>query len=178
VKAALAVCSQEWILDSGRDRGPGAFEAPGRHERIHAVCGSEGLGGAAQDGTKLFVKRVIEPLGAFEPRGLREQVLHQEALRQLNNLIELRRRRFESVSSGMAGSLWSLVLIGAALNLMLCWLLRTGHIALHASLIGILSVLMGLLIFMMAAMDHPFRGEMSIGPDAFQLVYDEVMGGG
>jgi hypothetical protein len=61
---------------------------------------------------------------------------------------------------------------------MLCWLLRTGHIALHASLIGILSVLMGLLIFMMAAMDHPFRGEMSIGPDAFQLVYDEVMGGG
>jgi hypothetical protein len=128
-----------------------------------------------REGTKSLVNRVINPLGAFEPHNLREQVLHQEAMRQLSNMIDLRRKRFESVSSGMPISLWTLVLVGAALNLSLCWLFRCRNFSLHAALMGVLSVLLGLLIFMIAAMDYPFRGEMSVGPDAFQLVYDEVM---
>jgi len=35
-------------------------------------------------------------------------------------------------------------------------------------------ILVSLLIFMIAALGHPFRGEVSIGPDAFQLVYDQL----
>jgi hypothetical protein len=31
------------------------------------------------------------------------------------------------------------------------------------------------LISLIALMDHPFRGEMSVSPTAFQLVYDQVM---
>jgi hypothetical protein len=27
---------------------------------------------------------------------------------------------------------------------------------------------------MIAAVDHPFRGGVSIGPDAFRLVYDQL----
>jgi hypothetical protein len=37
------------------------------------------------------------------------------------------------------------------------------------------SSLIGLLIFLTAAMDNPFRGEVSIGPDAFVVVYDQLM---
>jgi hypothetical protein len=35
-------------------------------------------------------------------------------------------------------------------------------------------ILVSLLIFMIAAVDHPFRGGVSIGPDAFQLTYDQL----
>jgi len=30
-------------------------------------------------------------------------------------------------------------------------------------------------IFLIAAMDNPFRGDVSVGPDSFQLVYDSLM---
>ena len=35
--------------------------------------------------------------------------------------------------------------------------------------------LLGLLIFLLAAMDQPFRGEISVGPEAFEMVYDQLM---
>ena len=37
------------------------------------------------------------------------------------------------------------------------------------------SGLLGLLMFLVAAMDNPFRGEISVGPEAFELVYEELM---
>ena len=37
------------------------------------------------------------------------------------------------------------------------------------------SGLLGLLIFLLAAMDNPFRGEISVGPEAFELVYKQLM---
>jgi hypothetical protein len=38
-----------------------------------------------------------------------------------------------------------------------------------------LSFFVGVVIFMIAAMDNPFRGEVSVGPDAFELIYTSLM---
>ena len=38
-----------------------------------------------------------------------------------------------------------------------------------------MGLLLGSLIFLIAAMDNPFRGEFSVGPDAFQLIYEGLM---
>ena len=35
--------------------------------------------------------------------------------------------------------------------------------------------LLGLLIFLLAAMDNPFRGEIGVGPEAFELAYKQLM---
>jgi hypothetical protein len=40
---------------------------------------------------------------------------------------------------------------------------------------ALLSSLLGLMIFLLAAMDHPYLGNLSVGPDAFQVVYDQTM---
>jgi len=32
-----------------------------------------------------------------------------------------------------------------------------------------------LMIFLLAAMDHPFRGDLSVTPHAFQMVYEQLM---
>jgi hypothetical protein len=45
----------------------------------------------------------------------------------------------------------------------------------HALLGGALALFLGIVIFMIAALDHPFRGGVSIGPDAIQQVYDSLM---
>lgn len=39
----------------------------------------------------------------------------------------------------------------------------------------LLSSLLGLMLFFLAAMDNPFCGKFSVRSEAFQLVYDSLM---
>jgi hypothetical protein len=40
---------------------------------------------------------------------------------------------------------------------------------------GIAAFFLGVVIFLIIAMDRPMRGEMSVPPTAYQLVYDVLM---
>ena len=80
--------------------------------------------------------------------------------------------------TGLPAALWSVVLIGAILNIGLTYLFWVENFRLHAFLVTILAVFIGLLVFLTAAMDNPFRGQFSVAPDAFQTVLDNVMNRG
>ncbi len=67
--------------------------------------------------------------------------------------------------------LWWVVVIGAVLNIVLIWMLDM-EVHVHVLLSGVLSIFLGIVIFLIAAMDNPFRGDVSVGPDSFQLVYE------
>jgi hypothetical protein len=60
------------------------------------------------------------------------------------------------------------------MNLVLIWLfdLRLG---LHLLLGGSLSFFLAMMISLIVLMDHPFRGEVSISPQAFELIYEQLM---
>jgi hypothetical protein len=47
--------------------------------------------------------------------------------------------------------------------------------SMHFWMTVMLSGLLGLLIFLLAALDHPFRGGISVGPEAFEMVYEQLM---
>lgn len=111
---------------------------------------------------------------AFKPQDNREMIIHAEAFRQFNNFIEVRRERLANVTTGIPSVLWWVVAIGALLTIALVWLLDM-DIHVHLILGGVLALFLGIVIFLIAAMDNPFRGEVSVGPDAFQLVYDSLM---
>ncbi len=65
--------------------------------------------------------------------------------------------------------------MGAFINIILTWLLVINNRKLDV-VINILSgSLLGSLIFLIAAMDNPFRGEYSINADSFQLLLDGLM---
>lgn len=40
---------------------------------------------------------------------------------------------------------------------------------------GLLATLRGLLIFLLASLDNLYRGQYSVDPDAFVLVYEQLM---
>ena len=67
-----------------------------------------------------------------------------------------------------------MVLLGAFANTLLLWMLKM-PMRVHAILTGLLSAFTGLVIFLVAAMDFPFRGEVSIGAEAFEQVFATVM---
>ena len=60
---------------------------------------------------------------------------------------------------GLPEAMWTVVVIGFRVHLVMT----------------ILSgIVLSLLIFTIAAVDHPFRAGVSIGPDAFQLVHEQL----
>jgi hypothetical protein len=116
-------------------------------------------------------------LYSFEPTTQGQMALHQEALGQYNRLIEHRRHRLQTINSGLPSAIWAVVLLGACCSLAITWLFVMRSKKLHQGLVSLYAALLGLLIFLMGAMDNPYRGEFSIGPDAYQQVYESLMGG-
>jgi hypothetical protein len=111
---------------------------------------------------------------AFEPSKKGEEIVQAEALRQLNSLIELRRSRLANVTTGIPAVLWWVVAIGAAITILLLAMLDM-EIHVHLILGSAVCLFLGLVIFLIAAMDHPFRGEVSVGPEPFEAIYDTLM---
>jgi branched-chain amino acid transport system substrate-binding protein len=116
-------------------------------------------------------------LKSFEPGNTSETVLHAETLRALNHLVELRRLRLHSVTTGLPSVVWIVVALGAALTLSVCWFFRTRNLSVHFWMVSITSTLLGSIIWLLVVLDHPFLGEVSIGPEAFEQVYSSLMMG-
>jgi hypothetical protein len=115
-----------------------------------------------------------ERLALFEPQTKAQEALHDAALRQFNSFFEYRRTRLYNVHSGIPPLLWYTVAVGALINMILIWLfhLRLGA---HLLLGGVISFFLATMISLIALMDHPFRGEVGVSSEAFQLVYDQLM---
>jgi hypothetical protein len=46
---------------------------------------------------------------------------------------------------------------------------------LHASLVALLALFVGLVIFVIFALDHPFRGDLGISLEPYQLIHEQLM---
>jgi Protein of unknown function (DUF4239) len=97
--------------------------------------------------------------------------LHAETISQLNGLLRERRLRLQSVTTGLPDTLWGVVVFGALLNIIIPWFLVYDRQFIQDLMITLMATTIGLLVFLMAAMDNPFRGEFSVSPAAFELVY-------
>jgi hypothetical protein len=113
-------------------------------------------------------------LNQFEPMTKGQEILHQEAMREFNSFVETKQLRLNVVNAGIPGILWYVVIIGAVVNVVLIWLLDMRFVP-HLVLGGIAAFFLSTLIALIAAMDNPFRGEVCVPPDAFQIVYDRLM---
>ena len=116
-------------------------------------------------------------LAGFDPSNNsgREKINHYSAVKSLDKLLNQRRARLQTVPSGLPAALWVVVLLGGMLVFLLSHFFWVENVMLHAILVGLQATILGLLIFLTAAMDNPFRGEFCISPDAFEQVFDQTM---
>jgi len=118
--------------------------------------------------------QIVDDLMSSEPAKKSEEIAQAEAYRQFNNYTELRRSRLANVNTGIPGVFWWVVALGAFITILLLAMLDM-EIHVHLILTGLVSLFLGLVIFLIAAMDNPFRGEVSVGPDPFEAVYQSLM---
>ena len=85
-----------------------------------------------------------------------------------------REQRLATVTAAIPRVLWYVVVIGAFLMITFLWMLHMELVP-QIMLGGITAFFLGIMIFLIYAMDHPLQGAVSVPPDSFQSVYDLVM---
>ena len=120
------------------------------------------------------LQAIREALFSFEPASKTQEVLHSEIIREFNAMNVSREQRLSAVTSAMPVVLWCVVIFGGVLTLVFLWMIHMDFIP--QIFLGVMTALfLGVMTFLIFAMDHPFQGAISVGPDAFQSVYDLAM---
>ncbi|HWN03554.1 MAG TPA: hypothetical protein VNQ72_11105 [Candidatus Dormibacteraeota bacterium] len=106
----------------------------------------------------------------FEPTTRGQEIIHADQLHDMNTIMDQRRGRLQAAREGISPQVWMVVLAGCALMIALTWFFGAESFVAHMGMTVCLSISIGLVIFLIAALDYPFRGDMGIGPEAFEEV--------
>jgi Protein of unknown function (DUF4239) len=140
---------------------------------IHEEWPSQRKGIVPKGGTDK-VTAFQKNLYAFEPVSESMKSVHAETIATFNEMIKQRRTRLQSVVTGLPSTLWLVVIFGSLLNIVIPWFLVYDRQFIQDLSIVLMAATIGLLVFLMAAMDYPFRGEFSVTPDSFELLYERM----
>ena len=113
-------------------------------------------------------------LMSYEPATKTQEQVQSELLRYLDIMMIAREQRLAAVTASIPPVLWYVVFVGAFLMIAFLWML---HMELVSQIIlgGITAFFLGIMIFLIYAMDRPLQGAVSLPPDSFRSVYDLVM---
>jgi hypothetical protein len=110
----------------------------------------------------------------FEPTTEADKILEQDITEEFDALEMARSIRLDSVTDELPSPLWSMVLIGAALCITSTWFFHMESLKMHIWMTVIFSGLIGLMVFMVAALDNPYRGKISVSPEPLERVYLQI----
>ena len=124
-----------------------------------------------------MMTRFQATLDTFEPATEGQKLLHGETLRAYNLLIQARRARLDAVQTGLPNVMWAVIVLGAFIALTSTFFFQVADARLHRILVALLATFMGLVVFMILALDRPFRGDLGLGSGPYKLVYEQLMKG-
>ncbi len=108
----------------------------------------------------------------FEPRTKADEQLYAEGLDQVDTLADARRMRLVAAQEGVPGLLWSVLVFGGMATVGFTYLFGLESTWAHRLMVATLAAVIGLVLFTVGAMEHPFSGGARIGTDAFQLILE------
>ncbi len=107
-----------------------------------------------------------------EPRTAADEELYAEGLDQVQILADARRMRLVAAEEGIPGVLWSVLIFGGVAAIGFTYLFGLENTWAHRLMVVTLAAVIGLVLFTIGAMEHPFSGGARIGTGAFDLILE------
>jgi hypothetical protein len=95
-----------------------------------------------------------------------------EMFRHLNELAIYRGLRTSSLDTEIPAPMWLPIMLGAIITVFCAMLLDIEHLRMHIFLNGLLGVFIGMFLFTIILLDHPYTGELSIKPKSYQEIFE------
>lgn len=93
-----------------------------------------------------------------------------QMFRTLNELSTYRSLRQLDAVSEIPGAIWLALLVGGTLILLFCMVIGGSNARLHLMANGLLSIFIGLIVYIIIMLDHPFTGAVRIEPTDYQQI--------
>jgi hypothetical protein len=108
----------------------------------------------------------------FQPRTKGEEQLFSKGLDDVENLADARRMRLVASEEGVPGVLWCVLVFGGIAAVGFTYLFGLESTWAHRLMVVTLAAVIGLVLFTVGALGHPFAGGARIGTGAFDLILE------
>jgi hypothetical protein len=119
-----------------------------------------------------LIDEIRANLQEFQPRTQADEQLYAEGLDQVQRLADARRMRLVAAEEGVPGVLWAVLIFGGVAAIGITYLLGLENTWAHRLMVVTLAAVIGLVLFTIGALEHPFSGGARIGTGAFDLILE------
>lgn len=117
-----------------------------------------------------LLDEVRAELQNFEPSTPAQQILYEQGLERMHELADARRERLLEAEQGLPVILWVVLIVGGIVVVGFTYLFGLDSTLIHLLMVAARALIVSLVLFTVAALDFPFRGGATIGPDAMEQV--------
>lgn len=111
----------------------------------------------------------------FEPTTEAQKGLALETLAAFDRMMEARRVRLTSVERRLPGIMWLVIVAGAFISLGASYYFPVHDARVHRAQVSLLAGFIGLVIFMILALDRPFHGDLGLKATPYEIVHEHLM---
>ncbi len=108
----------------------------------------------------------------FRPTNDTQVMLYDHELQAVHDLGDARRARLLKANEGLPAILWAVLLMGGVVTVGFTYLFGLRSTTVHTLMVAALALTIALVLFTIGALDYPFRGDVRVGPGAFQSVLE------
>ncbi len=137
---------------------------------IHSVMDDEWpalADGVGSPKTSRAVDHLFDVYGPMAPDA-RWSDQYGSSVDDLGDVVKLRNQRIDFAKDSLPPIYWFLLFAGGFVTLLYLALAYVEKKAMHALAVGLMAVMLGLVIFLLLEVNHPFRGEIAVSKDNFQ----------
>ena len=113
------------------------------------------------------LRKLHSAIVTMRPQNMGEAVIEAELLRTLNALYRARSSRLSAVEGHIPPVIWWIIFLGGAITTGYTYLFGFENFTMHLVMTAAVAAMLGLVVVLIIALDWPFRGEVSVTPEAF-----------
>ena len=113
------------------------------------------------------LSKLHQELVTFQPANAGQQVVEAEFLHTLNELYKARETRLAAAGGHIPQVIWWIIFLSGALTTGFTYLFGFANFRMHLAMTSAVAASLALVVVLIVALDWPFRGDLSVGPDAF-----------
>ncbi|HEY1655751.1 MAG TPA: DUF4239 domain-containing protein [Candidatus Tumulicola sp.] len=132
-----------------------------------------GEGSEKADALMERVDRIVRTLPVTSDS---QQDVHDQILQAVNTAQNDRDARLSEDAGGIHGLMWVVLIAGAVLTVGFTFLFGFRNDGMQYVMTGALALLIGLVLYLTVAMNYPYRGSISVQPEAFRALLLEFDG--
>ena len=134
--------------------------------------------GRTCDTSLLSLNELREKLMDFKPESENDRIVYSKLLDLLTQMTGLRQERInQALDLAVPGVFWLVVLIGGYITLTMMFFVHMPSLTARYILMSMFSLMMGMMYFLIAVIDNPFKGEVHVSAEPYLQLRDVLNNG-